>query len=261
MTILSQVAYFYNYYALTPGAVPEGAVLPEGANGLRVLWSLSVEEHFYLLYPMLFLLIMKGRITMWHLGGILAFFLVWRLFNWHVLGWGDHIYTRSDTRFDSILWGCLLALWQGKGIANRIMPLNGKVMWAWLAVAVVVTLLGFVYRNEAFRETWRYTLQGMALVPVFHYAVANYRHPAFRWLNWAPLAKIGVLSYSIYLIHYVILRGFAYNGIELHPLGNFVVVGGLSILYALAVARFVEAPIRNLRHYFTGHRMQPTAAE
>ena len=53
--IVSQVLYFYNYYSiLSPDPT-------EGALGLNVLWSLSVEEHFYLIFPFLFLYIMKNR--------------------------------------------------------------------------------------------------------------------------------------------------------------------------------------------------------
>ena len=49
LAIASQVFYFYNYYSVF---VPDST---EGARGLNVLWSLAVEEHFYLIFPWLFL--------------------------------------------------------------------------------------------------------------------------------------------------------------------------------------------------------------
>lgn len=245
--IVSQALYFYNYYATIPGA-------SEGAHGFHVLWSLSVEEHFYLVYPVLMLGLLSGHVRLWHVGALLAAFCAWRLFNWHVLGTpGPHIYMRSDTRFDSILWGCLLALWQGNGQAARLMPDRPGIRTALLAGALALLAVCFVWRGDAFRETWRYTLQGIALLPVFHYAITRPDLLVFRPLNWRPLALVGAWSYSIYLIHYVILAGMEFHGIVLPAVLAFLVAGALAILYAAALSRYVEAPVRGLRHRFTGH--------
>lgn len=245
--ILSQGLYFYNYYATLPGA-------SEGAQGFHVLWSLSVEEHFYLLYPFLMLGLLSGRVRLWHVGGLLAAFCAWRLFNWHVLGTpAAHIYMRSDTRFDSILWGCLLALWQDRGTAARLMPDRPGPRAALILAALGLIGVGFLVRDPAFRETWRYSLQGIALLPVFHYAVTRPDLAVFRPLNWGPVALIGAWSYSIYLIHYVILNGLAFHGLQLPRVAAFVVAGGLAILYAALLSRYVEAPVRGLRQRFSGH--------
>lgn len=243
----SQALYFYNYYATFPGA-------SEGAQGFHVLWSLSVEEHFYLIYPLLMLALLSGRMRLWHVGGLLAAFCAWRLFNWHVLGTpGAHIYLRSDTRFDSILWGCLLALWHGNGTAARLMPDRTGPRTLLLGGALALIAVSFLWRGEAFRETWRYSLQGLALLPVFHYAVTRPDLLLFRPLNWRPVAMIGLWSYSIYLIHYVILDGLEFHGFRLHPVLAFLVAGTLAIGYAAALSRYVEGPVRALRHHFTGH--------
>lgn len=255
----SQALYLYNYYATLPGAT-------EGAQGFHVLWSLSVEEHFYLVYPLLMLALLSGRAKVRHVGMLLAAFCAWRLVNWYLLGTpAAHIYMRSDTRFDSILWGCLLALWQAEGTAARLMPDRAGPRAAWLAGALALLALCFLWRGDAFRETWRYTLQGIALLPLFHYAVTRPDLAVFRPLNWRPLAMVGAWSYSIYLIHYVILNGLEFHGLALPPLLAFLVAGGLAILYAALLARYVEAPVRGLRHRFTGHgprggMLEPEAA-
>ena len=63
-------------------------------------------------------------------------------------------------------------------------------------LAVVLLAITFVVRNEGFRETFRYSIQGLALFPLFHLAVKNWQHPSFRWLNWRWVRAIGLASYT-----------------------------------------------------------------
>lgn len=245
MAITSQALYFYNYYSLFPNTT-------EGATGLNVLWSLSVEEHFYLLYPFLFLAFLANKLKVWHFGVLLGLFCAWRLFNWYLIGVpGEHIYMRSDTRFDSLLWGCLLAILSNNGSAEKLMP--SKAMVPLLAVSLAIISFCFLYRNNAFRETWRYSLQGFALMPIFFYAITRSDLLAFRWLNWRPLAKIGTWSYSIYLIHYVILSSIKFYGIQLPPLAAFFVAAIGGIIYAAILDKYIESPVRILRNRIVGH--------
>src|SRR5213075_526599 len=97
--------------------------------------------------------------------------LAWRLF----LVYATHspenrTYMASDTRFDSILFGCALAL--GMNPVLDRMPFTDRT-WRRVLLPLGVTLLlvTFVVRDFGFRETVRYTLQGIALVPVFVVAI------------------------------------------------------------------------------------------
>ena len=82
---------------------------------------------------------------------------------------------------------CVLAL-----AANPVLDRNvlafGERFWMG-AVAVGLAVLGFcfVYRDAQFRETFRYTLQGLALAPLFFAAIRYSHWPIFRWLDWAPM--------------------------------------------------------------------------
>lgn len=257
MAITSQALYFYNYYASWATDVTEGA------KGFNVLWSLAVEEHFYMIFPLVYVAYMRGKVRLVHIWMMLAAFLVWRLVNLHLLSVPPNdIYMRSDTRFDSILWGCLLALWHQTGVAERYFPDRALPRAAIIAVALAVILVCFVWRSPDFRETWRYSLQGAALLPLFHYAVRRPDLLPFRPLNWKPLMVIGAWSYSIYLIHYVVLINMEFHGVRpASPLVAAVVTLIVASAYAALVSRLVEDPVRGLRRRLTGHSRPAAVVE
>lgn len=245
---LSQLFFVYNYYSLTPGA--ESSVA-----GLGVLWSLSVEEHFYLVWPVMFIGIARGWFGFRAILVLLVVILLWRVVRVFAFGDGEwEIYISTDTRFDSLLYGCLLALLIWRGQAGRLFPDAPQVRLPLIAAALAVLVVTFVVRDEAFRSTLRYTLQGIALMPLFHYAVQRPQDPIFAPLNWAPVRMIGVWSYTIYLCHFVIIHALAYNGVT--QIGEPAMMGlsaVLSCAFAAAVYRFAEQPLKPLRARLTGH--------
>ena len=85
--------------------------------------------------------------------------LLWRIYLVNQGAPEVRTYLATDTRVDSILWGCLLAM--------TLNPVMDKPLATSTAVEVLVLLVSlgvlffcFVYREGAFRETYRYTLQG-----------------------------------------------------------------------------------------------------
>lgn len=245
---VSQILFVYNYFHLL---APDETTI----SGLDVLWSLAIEEHFYFLWPALFLLFARGRIRVPHLTLLLLAVLIWRLVRFYVLGNSAvSIYSSTDTRIDSLLYGCLLALLAADGRADRMFGPGRAVTLIWIAVAIGVLLPTFVLRGDGFRETFRYTIQGLALMPLFHYAVTQADRPLFRWLNGRIIRRIGLYSYTLYLVHQVVIYALARNGLP--PFGslpNTLLALALSLGWAALVNEALEKPFVRLRAAMTGH--------
>lgn len=240
--LLSVIFYYSNYFQIAHG-------LHLQPPGMGVTWSLAVEEHYYLLYPPLALVLLRsGRrpraaLT---LAALCAAILAWRC--WLALhGAGeDHLNMSTDTRVDAILVGCLLAFLRNPWLDPVPPASRGRdlaLAAAWLAL-LVATLL---WRNEFFRVTLRYTAQSVAIAGLLYLAVARARQAPYRWLNTRPMVYLGALSYTIYLAHFLMLL---WADAHVAAFGR-VAVTALTLALTLAVAalthRYVEVPCARLR--------------
>ncbi len=222
--------------------------------GTVVYWSLAVEEHFYLLFPWLFVAMSRRHLSargqalvLW---GLCVAVLLWRcllIMEFHVPS--DRTYMGSDTRVDSILFGCALAVWRNP-ILDR--PALDERLWKWLVLpgALAVMAVTLLVRDPTFRETLRYSLQGVALTAIF---TACMQWPAwlpFRFLNLRPIAFLGVLSYSLYLVHFMIIKA-VWLSLPMDPLAQGLFAFALSLAVAWAIYLFVEKPCARLRKRLT----------
>ena len=196
--VCSQMFYYQNYYF-------HGGIIPE----LGPLWSLAVEEHFYIVFPPLMILLLArlknyGDIakTLLVLCGLI---LIWRCcvvaYVPDGMRWARDA---SDTRADSILYGCVLACLQQTPSCGRIFQ-RPRLERYIVPGCIAILLLTFLFRNPIFRETVRYTLQGLAIAPLLYYVVHYPETYIGRLLNNRVLSYIGVLSYSLYLLHAAVL--------------------------------------------------------
>jgi peptidoglycan/LPS O-acetylase OafA/YrhL len=245
----AQALHVANYWTIFRGE-------PGIAMGTGVYWSLAVEEHFYLLFPLLFLALRRlvreparEALVLWTLS---AAILAWRcvlVFHFHSAE--NRTYMASDTRFDSLLYGCALAIW-GNPVLDGPSRLPEPVWKRGLVPGAVAALLfTFVYRQPAFRETFRYTIQGIALTVLFIAAIRFPRWGAFRLLNHPRVAFVGVLSYSLYLVHHVVLGALA-RSLDLNPVLRGAAALLVSLALAYAIHRAIERPCARLRRRLGG---------
>lgn len=237
--VLSQVFQVSNYYWIVSGDA--GLI-----NATRAFWSLSVEEHFYLVYPLLLLAGLRRGAPVRLMVALCIAVLVWRC----ILVYGFHVppgrtYLGTDTRFDSLLYGCILGLWHNPALEDRERDL--APMWRALAVlfGLGVIALTLVVRSDQFRETLRYTLQGIACIPLFWVAVRYAKWGPIAVLNWAPMVWLGKLSYTFYLVHFLAIQFCSrwFPGKVPAALGAFV----LSVVAAIAMYHYVEQPCARRR--------------
>ncbi len=247
LPVAAQALHYTNYWIAWHGW--DGI-----ASGTGVYWSLAVEEHFYLVFPAVYLVLRRARLTgrqqacvLWSACGVV---LAWRcilVFAMHAPL--DRTYLCSDTRVDSILFGCALAVYKNP-MLDVAGPPSAQDAALWLRrllpLALLALLATFVLRGNVFRETLRYSLQGIALAPLFVCAIRWPQTWIFRPLNLRPVRFIGTLTYSLYLLHFVVL-----SGLEAHtplPRAGRAVVG-LAVALALSWTMWVaiEKPCARLR--------------
>ena len=170
------------------------------------LWSLAVEEHFYLVMPLALLLcgFAPRRMAVLFLVAIIGA-AAWRTYALTVLHMPEvYTYKATESRIDSIAWGCLAA------VIDRAWPaaMNFVKRRAWLVFGAgcALMLASLAYRDPIFRETLRYSVQGLALVGiVLPLVVAPQLGGLVKLLEIAPLRWMGRRSYAAYLWHMLAL--------------------------------------------------------
>ncbi|HEX4198297.1 MAG TPA: WecB/TagA/CpsF family glycosyltransferase [Caulobacteraceae bacterium] len=175
------------------------------------LWSLAVEEHFYLLAPLaMAAAAFAPRRLLALFGAAIVGAMAWRAVAYYGLHHSElYTYEATECRLDSIGWGCLAAVLErhSAGVAGLIRRRGGVVF----ALGAALMLVSLAVRDDGFRATFRYSLQGLSLLAlVLPLATAPALAPLSRLLELAPLRWMGRRSYGGYLWHYTALSGVGF---------------------------------------------------
>ncbi len=216
------------------------------------LWSLAVEEHFYILFPWILILFGFGRQFLWITCGLTIFIILWRtgllmfaqdstlpIFS------ANDVYGRSDTRFETIFFGVglsLLTLHKFGTVQNKFNKHGMKQIAVGIAFVLIPTLFE---TGGAMRLGLGLALQGIGIAIAMNGLIFSESTGLFRQiLSNVMIVWLGKISYSFYIWHVAVFwRIVSPMEIE-NDLHRFV----LGVVLATAVSSLsyygVEKPIR-----------------
>jgi peptidoglycan/LPS O-acetylase OafA/YrhL len=246
---IASLAYFANWHFIFAGQSYFEQF--QGPSLFTHLWSLSVEEQFYLFWPLIFAAGMKlfgrNRLLLGVLAGALgSVALAWILFN--PGGDPSRVYYGTDTHAVGLLAGVALALvWSPVALRKRRTgPLVGPILDVVGVLALAYVVLSFIHVHDYDLALWHGGYLWLAMITALLLAVLA--HPAARLgtlLGAPPVLWLGLRSYSFYLWHWPVLA-LTRPGIDVSlPRGILI---PLQLAFVLALAdlsyRFVELPFR-----------------
>lgn len=197
------------------------------------LWTISVEEQFYLLFPLLILGLRRehaiiGMVAIVALGPVFRNLLAQYLsaaFSGDAERTAFGVYASSFGQFDAFALGSLLAHFEGH--IRKAPQIAGRLGWiaVFVSLAYIVTYIGInislgargtdIIRNIVSgimygqkREVFVYVVVDLCAVATVAGAIAGWR--VFRFLEKPMLVSVGQASYGGYLLHSVVLMTIAY---------------------------------------------------
>lgn len=188
------------------------------------LWTLSVEEQYYLVWPLILLLFIKlNKSPVYLFGGVIIASMVANIY--FVNDYKVESYFHTLTRFWQLASGSLLAsfLLKRKVESNRLLFFVGGVF---ILLGVVVINKDMVYPGY-----W-------ALLPVCGTLLVIYSNVKFK--TYLGLSKVGLISYPLYLWHWVLISFLSiYVGREPSML-MLLMVTAVSFVFAYLTYRYIE---------------------
>jgi peptidoglycan/LPS O-acetylase OafA/YrhL len=226
--VLSGILFFRNY--IPPSMIPHSVA--------GHFWSLSVEEHFYLLWPFLLVATRRTQRGLALALGLVAIVVVWRYFDSRfrvltgVLPADLNPTQRTDTSLDGLMCGAAFALAvQLRGLRKIFF----SSYWAWAQGPLVLLYVLVLWRQQP-------RLLESTVVPLLLWSTV--RAPGTlvgKALSLAPVRWIGVLSYSIYIWHVPFMTG-RYDALDPWTAGYRGLLW--TLLVSLASYLLLEEPCR-----------------
>jgi peptidoglycan/LPS O-acetylase OafA/YrhL len=203
------------------------------------IWSLSIEEQFYIIFPILFAAIFsKGKWAQILLisGLVLISFatMMWALGNENF----NFAFYNVTTRAWELLAGSLIAFLPYNKIKNPLLKSVGSL----IGVAILLASISFISAKPYYPNAHAiWPVVGTCLFLIF----ADKNNIVGKVFSWRPLVWIGLISYSLYLYHQPIFAIARTYTVGTPPASVFVSLIGISIALAYLSYKYIEQPFKN----------------
>ena len=228
------VAFVSNLFQLNQ----TGYFAPDAAeNPLLHLWSLGIEEQFYIFWPLLLVLLFGSKYRRIRIAAIAAasFGLSLLIF----LGLKEWSFYSPLPRAWELLAGGLLASSQIEGVARQSSPLRDNLLSA-AGLAAIIGAAAALNKESLFPGAWALLpVLGAVLIIIAPNSTVNR-----VLLSSRAMVAIGLISYPLYLWHWPLL---SYLGIIRNGVPNAIEIWAVVIvafILAWLTYRFVEIPLR-----------------
>ncbi len=225
---LAAATYTWNY-------APIAELWPLGHS-----WSLSLEEQFYLFWPLCMVAFSK-RVNIRIALGVITLSPVIRVVSYFAFpGFRTHIDMMLHTHLDTIMTGCLLSLLIDKKLTDRLLG------WAMSPFAAGLSILFLLTFDTWATLRWKglylltvgISLENVAFTAILLFAVFQHESVLGRVLNFAVLKHLGRISYSLYLWQQLFTGPYTFH----FPFNLVLILGCAELSYYL-----VELPSFRLR--------------
>lgn len=214
-------------------------------------WSLAIEEQFYLIWPLVLVLLRFDKmrnVTLLALA-LVGLAIGYRAFHLSSGGSPIQLYTMTIARMDGILIGGLLAI--GRLKIGALLFRMGPDLLLWVVTCVMISILVCSNRVMFLGNSWAFTVFAViSALLILLSLMASPQHPVRRFLRLRAMRYLGTISYGLYVYHYPVfnwLEQFRSAG----NLPNFIMVGTSKVVVSTCIAaiswHLIEKPMVLLR--------------
>ncbi len=256
------ILYLYNFYSASNSF--------NSSRMLDHLWSLSVEEQFYIIWPLLILLVNEKHLKKLFVAGIIAG-PVFRFIIFIIYQTGEiaslrnyvwlPIYTLPFSHIDAFAFGAYISRFSIPNARKQLLYLSLTVPLIGFATQFAANgsfepllTLGYqVTLPDAYQYIWAYSLLNYWFVVIIYCVVKE--NMFVRFLDWLPLQYLGRISYGLYIYHFPMIwlvsqiPGFSPSERSVHP--AVLILSFIGTVIVASLSYFIlEKPFLKLKDRF-----------